>query len=96
MSALVSVVIPVYNLEEYIEIAQKRKEYLSQTEKCKTCKIRDGCSFGCMGRANELGNIMSYDGLCEHRIATTLCYSNQIIAVNKYAQRPNTIVFDDD
>ena len=83
------------NLEQYIEIAQKRKDLLSKTEKCKKCKIRDGCSFGCIGRANELGNIMSYDGLCEHRVVTTLCYGNQIIAANKYAQRPNTIVFDE-
>lgn len=83
------------NISHYIELAKKRQAILSKTEKCKQCKIREGCSFGCLGKANELGDIMSYDGLCEHRIITSLCYSNNLIARNKYAKRPNTIVFEE-
>lgn len=78
-------------IKEYCELAQRRKEILEQSPKCKTCKINNGCNFGCIGMANNLGDVMSYDGLCEFRIMTTICYSNRLIAMNDDSQKSNVV-----
>lgn len=69
-------------IEEHCKIAQKRKEILENSPKCKSCKIKDGCHFGCLGVASDRGDIMSYDGLCDLRVMATICYSNHLIAMN--------------
>lgn len=83
-------------LEDHKKISAKRKEFLSKTPRCQGCKIKDGCNFGCVGKANELGNIMSYDGLCELRTLTTICYSNQLITYSDNVRKINAILPDMD
>ena len=78
-------------IKEHCKIAQHRKQILEKSPKCISCKIKDGCNFGCIGIANDLGNIMSYDGLCDLRIITTLCYSNRIIELNEVSQKTNVV-----
>lgn len=78
-------------IKKHCEIAEKRKELLENSAKCKSCKIKKGCNFGCIGIANDLGNIMSYDGLCELRVMTTICYSNKIIKMSQISQKTNIV-----
>ena len=78
-------------IAEHCEIAERRKKELLSSHRCKSCKIKDGCGLGCMGMANNLGNILGYDGLCDFRIKTTICYSNRLIAPNMNTQRGNAI-----
>lgn len=78
-------------ISQYIEIARERKEILEKGERCKSCKVKAGCHYGCMGKANNLGNILSYDGECELRIMTAICYSNHLITLNENAIKQNSI-----
>lgn len=78
-------------IAEHCRIAQERKQILEKSHKCQNCKIKDACNYGCMGIANDLGNMMSYDGLCDLRVMTTVCYSNRIITANENAQKKNVV-----
>lgn len=78
-------------LQEHIVLSAKRKEYLEKTAKCQQCKIREGCHFGCVGKANELGDIYSYDGQCELRVLTTICYSNRLITYCDDVRKRNVV-----
>ena len=78
-------------IEEHCKLAEIRKNKLLASPKCRSCKIRAGCGLGCMGLANNLGDIMGYDGLCDLRIKTTICYSNRLIEPNSNTQRSNAI-----
>ena len=76
-------------IDEHCELAARRKKELLNSSRCKSCKIRAGCGLGCMGLANNLGDVMGYDGLCDFRIKTTICYSNRLITANSNTQRSN-------
>lgn len=78
-------------IEEHCKLAEVRKNKLLNSSQCKSCKIRAGCGLGCMGLANNLGNIMGYDGLCDFRIKTTICYSNRLITKNSNIQKVNAV-----
>lgn len=78
-------------IENIKKIAEQRKETLKLSEQCQNCKIKEGCNYGCIGMANDMGNIMLYDGLCSLRIMTTLCYSNRLIIMNQTAIKSNSI-----
>ena len=78
-------------IKEHCLIANKRKILLENNPKCQICKIKNGCNFGCMGIAKNLGDIMSYDGLCDLRVMTSLCYSNRLITMNKNVQKNNAV-----
>ena len=81
-------------ITQLYETAQKRREILENSSKCKNCKVKEGCNFGCIGMANDLGNIMSYDGQCDLRVVTTVCYSNRLITLNTNAPKSNSIRTD--
>ena len=78
-------------IKEHCKLGAERAKKLMNNQKCKTCKIRAGCGLGCMGMANNLGDIFGYDGLCDFRVKTTICYSNRLIAENKNEQRSNSV-----
>ena len=78
-------------ISQYCDIAAERKKKLESSPKCYSCKIKDGCNFGCIGIANDLGDINGYDNLCDLRIMTTICYSNGIITLNKNTGGQNSI-----
>lgn len=78
-------------IKEHCSIANERKNILENSPKCQSCKIKSGCNFGCMGIAQNLGNIMSYDGLCDLRVMTSICYSNRLITMNENAQKTNVV-----
>lgn len=78
-------------ISEHCKIAYQRKIRLLNSSQCRNCKIKDGCGYGCMGIANNLGDIFGYDGMCDFRIKTTICYSNKLIAINKNQQKSNAV-----
>ena len=78
-------------IKEHCDIAAQRKDKLSKSEKCNNCKIKDGCDYGCIALAAELGDIMGYDGLCEMRVITTLCYSNKLITYRNPDTKRNAV-----
>lgn len=78
-------------IKDHCRIAHERRQILEKSPKCLSCKIKNGCNFGCLGIANDLGDIMSYDGMCELRVFTTLCYSNRIITLNADSQKKNAV-----
>ena len=78
-------------IKDHCATAFKRKKILESSSRCNNCKIKQGCNFGCMGIANNLGDIMSYDGLCDLRVFTALCYSNNLITMNGSGQKLNAI-----
>jgi len=43
-----------------------------------------------MGMANDMGDIMSHDGLCEFRVMTTICYCNRLVTMSKF-DRQNAV-----
>ena len=80
--------------KKHREMAQKRKQMLENSLRCKSCKIKEGCNFGCMGLADSQGNIMSYDGLCDFRVMTAVCYSKRLITLNNDVSKKNVITVD--
>lgn len=69
------------NLKDFYISAEKRKEHLKNSQRCKSCAISERCSYGCAGIAAMLGNPNGLDGECEYRIKTRALYSNNVITV---------------
>ncbi len=49
------------------EIAHRRKEHLSKSQKCASCGLQNICGYGCMAVAEQSGNIYGFDGMCAFR-----------------------------
>ena len=81
-------------LQEFREISEKRKRILANSMKCNGCKVRKGCMFGCIGKANELGNIMSYDGQCDLRVMATVCLYNNLIPQDLDSKGANSVHYE--